>query len=158
MSSKPLPTQSLLELIDLFERSTHAIADGDPNLFLIERRTKGLVELATNLSGEYAAKTCCVVGVGGKLIRSDKPLVASLVRAINQGSEFVADYPTKQPASTAPIPRCRWKTCAPCWAPSRTATTPVGWRCKKRWSSTPATSSWWAYSSPAPMRRALRSM
>lgn len=86
----------------------HAIADGDPNLFLIERRTKGLVELATNLSGEYAAKTCCVVGVGGKLIRSDKPLVASLVRAINQGSEFVADYPNEtakiySPYSKVPV-------------------------------------------------------
>jgi NitT/TauT family transport system substrate-binding protein len=33
-----------------------AIADSDPNLFLIERRTKGLVDLASNLSGEYAAK------------------------------------------------------------------------------------------------------
>ena len=86
----------------------HAIADGDPNLFLIERRTKGLVELATNLSGEYAAKTCCVVGVGGKLIRSDKPLVASLVRAINQGSEFVADHPNEtariySPYSKVPV-------------------------------------------------------
>lgn len=72
-----------------------AIADGDPNLFLIERRTKGLVDLASNLSGEYAAKTCCVVGVGGKLIRADKPLVASLVRAINEASAFVADYPNE---------------------------------------------------------------
>jgi len=72
-----------------------AIADGDPNLFLIERRTKGLVELATNLSGEYAAKTCCVVGVGGKLIRADRALVASLVRAINEASAFVADYPNE---------------------------------------------------------------
>ena len=72
-----------------------AIADGDPNLFLIQRRTKGLVDIATNLTGEYAAKTCCVVGVGGKLIRADKPLVASLVRAINEGSEFVADYPNE---------------------------------------------------------------
>lgn len=85
-----------------------AIADGDPNLFLIERRTKGLVELATNLSGEYAAKTCCVVGVGGKLIRSDKPLVASLVRAINEASEFVADYPNQSakiysPYSKVPV-------------------------------------------------------
>jgi len=72
-----------------------AIADGDPNLFLIERRTKGLVNLATNLTGEYATKTCCVVGVGGKLLRADKPLVASLVRAINEASEFVSDYPNQ---------------------------------------------------------------
>ncbi len=73
----------------------HAIADGDPNLFLIERRTKGLVDLASNLSGEYAAKTCCVIGAGGNLIRKDKALVASLVRAINEASEFIADYPNE---------------------------------------------------------------
>ena len=29
MSTKPLPTQSLLDLIDLFERSGQPIADGD---------------------------------------------------------------------------------------------------------------------------------
>ncbi len=36
-----------------------------------------------------------MVGVGGKLIRADKPLVASLVRAINEASAFVADYPNE---------------------------------------------------------------
>lgn len=73
----------------------HAIADSDPNLALIQRRTKGLVDLATNLSGEYAAKTCCVVGVGTKLVQAERPVVASLVRAINEASEFVADYPNE---------------------------------------------------------------
>jgi NitT/TauT family transport system substrate-binding protein len=57
-----------------------AIADGDPNLFLIERKTKGLVELATNLSGEYANKTCCVLGVSGKLAREDRATAAALAR------------------------------------------------------------------------------
>lgn len=73
----------------------HAIADSDPNLLFIERRTKGIVDLATNLSGEYAAKTCCVVGAGGKLLKNDRPLVASLVRAINEASVFVADNPNE---------------------------------------------------------------
>jgi len=73
----------------------HAIADGDPNLSLIQRRTKGLVDLATNLSGEYASKTCCVVGVGTKLVQADRPTVAALVRAINEASDFVADNPNE---------------------------------------------------------------
>ncbi|WP_249181793.1 ABC transporter substrate-binding protein, partial [Burkholderia dolosa] len=35
----------------------HAIADGDPNLYLLEKRSGGAyTELATNLSGEYARK------------------------------------------------------------------------------------------------------
>ena len=57
-----------------------AIADGDPNLLLIQRRTQGLVDLATNLTGEYAAKTCCVLGVGGALVRNDRATAAALTR------------------------------------------------------------------------------
>lgn len=71
----------------------HAIADHDPNLFLVQQRTKGLVELATNMTGEYVDKTCCVLGAGSRLVRSDKPLLASLVRAILEASDFVADNP-----------------------------------------------------------------
>ena len=39
MSSKPLPTQSLLDLIDLFEKSGQPIADGDGQLQLAHFRT-----------------------------------------------------------------------------------------------------------------------
>ncbi|MBF5003592.1 ABC transporter substrate-binding protein [Diaphorobacter caeni] len=73
----------------------HAIADGDPNLLLIQRRTKGLVDLATNLSGEYAAKTCCVLGVSGAMVRNDKGTAAALTRAIVEASDFVADNPAE---------------------------------------------------------------
>lgn len=73
----------------------HAIADGDPNLFLIQRRTKGLVDLASNLSGEYASKTCCVLGVSGKLVRNEKPVAAALARSINEASDFIANYPNE---------------------------------------------------------------
>lgn len=80
----------------------HAIADGDPNLAIIQRRTKGLVDLATNLSGEYATKTCCVVGVGGQFVKAEREVVASLVRAINEASDFVADYPAETARIYAP--------------------------------------------------------
>ena len=73
----------------------HAIADGDPNLFIIQRRTKGLVDLASNLSGEYASKTCCVLGVSGNIVRNEKRVAASLARAINEASDFVANYPAE---------------------------------------------------------------
>lgn len=73
----------------------HAIADGDPNLFLIQKRTPGLVELYTNLSGEYANKTCCVVGVSGALARNDRPTAAALARALNEASDFVAQNPNE---------------------------------------------------------------
>jgi len=73
-----------------------AIADGDPNLYLLEKRSNNAyVELATNLSGEYASKVCCVVGARGELVRNDKAVVAGLARAIAQASDFVADNPNE---------------------------------------------------------------
>lgn len=73
-----------------------AIADGDPNLYLLEKRSPGVyTELATNLSGEYASKVCCIVGARGELVRKEKPVVAGLVRAIVQASDFVADNPNE---------------------------------------------------------------
>ena len=73
-----------------------AIADGDPTLYLIERRNKGRYqELASNLSGEYKDKVCCIVGARGELVRKEKPVVAALVRAIVQASDFVAENPNE---------------------------------------------------------------
>lgn len=73
-----------------------AIADGDPTLYLIEKRNKGrYVEVASNLSGEYKDKVCCIVGARGELVRKDKPAVAALVRSILQASDFVAENPNE---------------------------------------------------------------
>jgi len=73
-----------------------AIADGDPNVYLIEKRNKArYVQLASNLSGEYKDKVCCVVGARGELVRKDKPAVAAVVRSILQASDYVADNPNE---------------------------------------------------------------
>lgn len=72
-----------------------AIADGGPNLHLIQKRNKDLVELATNLSGDYADKTCCVLGVRGQLVRNDKGTAAALTRAIVEASDWVANNPNE---------------------------------------------------------------
>ena len=73
-----------------------AIADGDPNLYLLEKRTNGAyVELATNLTGEYARKVCCVIGARGELVRNDKPTAAALARAIVQATDFANENPNE---------------------------------------------------------------
>lgn len=74
-----------------------AIADGDPNLFLLEKQARpgAYAELATNLSGVYADKVCCVVGVRGDLVRKDKATAAALARSIIQGSDFTAENPNE---------------------------------------------------------------
>ena len=86
------------DLLDLAVQKgeIHAIADGDPNVYLIEKRNKGaFVEIASNLTGEYKDKVCCIVGARGELVRKDKATVAGLVRAISQASDYVAENPNE---------------------------------------------------------------
>ena len=69
----------------------HAVADTDPLLYQIERDAKGqLVELASNLSGEYHDKSCCVVGVRGKLVRENKPVTAALTRSLVEAYDWTS--------------------------------------------------------------------
>ncbi|MDY0747737.1 ABC transporter substrate-binding protein [Paucibacter sp. R3-3] len=73
-----------------------AIADGDPTLYLIEKRTPGFYsEIATNLSGEYKDKVCCIIGARGELVRNERPVAAGIARAIVQASDYVADHPNE---------------------------------------------------------------
>jgi NitT/TauT family transport system substrate-binding protein len=68
-----------------------AVADTDPLLYKIERDTQaGFVELASNISGEYHDKSCCVVGVGGKLVRDNRPVVAALARSLVEAYDWTA--------------------------------------------------------------------
>ncbi|HEV2674899.1 MAG TPA: ABC transporter substrate-binding protein [Aliidongia sp.] len=70
----------------------HALADGDPNTWLL-RKNFDLVEVATNLSGEYHERSCCVLGVRGSLIRQDRPAAGALTRALLEAGEWVANNP-----------------------------------------------------------------
>ena len=58
-----------------------ALAHWDPDTwrFLKDER---LVEIANNLDGEYAHRTCCVIGVRGSLFREDRATVRTFVTAI----------------------------------------------------------------------------
>jgi NitT/TauT family transport system substrate-binding protein len=70
------------------------IANSDPLLYRLEKESKGkYVELATNTSPPYHDKTCCVLGVGGALLRRDRPTVAALARSLIEASEFTATKP-----------------------------------------------------------------
>jgi NitT/TauT family transport system substrate-binding protein len=80
----------------------HALADGDPNTFAWLKDGK-FKELATNLSGEYAHRTCCIVGVRGSLIRDDKRTAASIARALLDAAEFAAMNPAEAAATYAPF-------------------------------------------------------
>lgn len=73
-----------------------AIADGDPNLYLLEKRNPGVYqEIASNLSGEYKDKVCCIIGARGEFVRNERPLATGVMRAIVQASDYVADNPNE---------------------------------------------------------------
>ncbi|MDR3087625.1 MAG: ABC transporter substrate-binding protein [Azoarcus sp.] len=66
-----------------------AIAYSDPTLFRIERDIKGgFVQLATNTDPPYHDKTCCVIGVGGRLVKSNRPAVAALARSLVEAYDW----------------------------------------------------------------------
>ena len=71
-----------------------AIADSDPSIWLSRLRSNGeLVEIASNLSEDYANLSCCTLGVRADLYREDPAVVAALTSAVREASVYVAANP-----------------------------------------------------------------
>ena len=69
-----------------------ALADSDPRTWIWLKDPR-LTEVSTNLSGEYASRTCCVVAVRGSLVREDRAVASALTRAILEGGHSVHGDP-----------------------------------------------------------------
>jgi len=78
-----------------------AFTGGDPLMWLLRERDN-LTEVATNLDGEYAHRTCCILGVRGSLIRDDKPAATALTEAILEAQQFTVENPDQAAAIFAP--------------------------------------------------------
>lgn len=78
-----------------------AFTGGDPLAWVLRERDN-LTEIATNLDGEYAHRSCCVLGVRGSLIRDDKPAAAAVTEAIVEAQSFVVEHPDEAAAIFAP--------------------------------------------------------
>jgi NitT/TauT family transport system substrate-binding protein len=87
--------------IALQKGEIEAFTLGDP-LGWVVRDRDGLTEVATNLTGEYAHRACCVLGVRGSLIRDDKPASAAVTEALLEAQEFVFANPDEAAAIFAP--------------------------------------------------------
>jgi len=59
----------------------------------VARERDSLFEVANNLSGEYAHRTCCVLGIREDLIRKEKPVAVALTQAILEAQEWVVSNP-----------------------------------------------------------------
>jgi NitT/TauT family transport system substrate-binding protein len=66
------------------------------------RDRDSLTEVATNLTGEYTHRACCVLGVRGSLIRDDRPAAAAVTEALLEAQEFVSANPDEAAAIFAP--------------------------------------------------------
>ena len=69
-----------------------ALAEIDPLPYLWLKEGK-LNEIATNLTGEFADRTCCVLAIRGSLVRSELPVAAALTRSILEAADRVASDP-----------------------------------------------------------------
>ena len=70
-----------------------AIAYSDPTLYRIERDSKaGYVQLASNTAPPYHDKMCCVIGVGGRLVKSNRAAVSALAKALTEAYEWVHSH------------------------------------------------------------------
>lgn len=87
--------------VALQKREIQALTLGDP-LGWVVRDRDGLTEVATNLSGEYAHRSCCVLGVRGSLIRDDKQAAAAITEALLEAQQFVFADPDGAAAIFAP--------------------------------------------------------
>lgn len=78
-----------------------ALTLGDP-LGWVVRDRDGLTEVSTNLTGEYARRSCCVLGVRGSMIRDDRPAAAAITEALLEAQQFVFTDPNGAAAVFAP--------------------------------------------------------
>jgi NitT/TauT family transport system substrate-binding protein len=69
-----------------------ALAEIDPLPYLWLKDGK-LNEIATNLTGEFADRTCCLLAIRGSLIRRELPAAAAMTRSILEAAERVANEP-----------------------------------------------------------------
>ncbi|HEY1257609.1 MAG TPA: ABC transporter substrate-binding protein [Stellaceae bacterium] len=69
-----------------------AVAEIDPLPYLWLKDGK-LNELATNLTAEFANRTCCLLAIRGSLVRGELPVAAAFTRSILEAAEHVANDP-----------------------------------------------------------------
>lgn len=78
-----------------------AVAGDDPLLYIL-REDNDLREIANNLEHEYGDRTCCVLGLSGKLVRDDPEAAAAISRAVIDAQRWTASNPDESARIFAP--------------------------------------------------------
>lgn len=74
-----------------------AFSLGDPLAWVVRDRDH-LNEIANNLSGDYAGRVCCVLGVSGNLVRHNRAAAGALTQSVLEAEEYVATHPDESAA------------------------------------------------------------
>jgi NitT/TauT family transport system substrate-binding protein len=69
-----------------------ALSGPDPIVSIIRDRDH-LVEVTNNMTGEFAHRACCVLGIRGSLVRDERPVAAAVTAALMDAQEWVAENP-----------------------------------------------------------------
>lgn len=69
-----------------------AITLGDPMAWILRERDD-LHEIANNLSGEYADRACCILGLRGSLLREDRAAARAVTGALLETQDWVHANP-----------------------------------------------------------------
>ena len=79
-----------------------ALADNDPITYLWTKDGQ-FAEISSNLTGEYANRACCIIGVRGSLLREDKAAAAAIVHALIEAAEFAHHNPEEAAETYLPF-------------------------------------------------------
>jgi NitT/TauT family transport system substrate-binding protein len=66
-----------------------AIADNDPRTYLW-LKGGNLNEVANNLAGEFAERTCCLLAIRGSLVREERTVAAALTRSLLEAGDLIS--------------------------------------------------------------------
>lgn len=80
--------------VALHKGEIQAFSSIDPLGSIIRDRDQ-LVEVTNNLSGEFANRACCVLGIRASLIRDDRMVAAAITGALMEAQKWVAQNPDK---------------------------------------------------------------
>jgi NitT/TauT family transport system substrate-binding protein len=98
---RPFPSAMLGLAIE--KGQAQAIADGDPNLYIIQKRAgDDLVEILSNLSAPWQHRVCCVLGVGEHLLRTNRPAATALAASLVEAATIASQKPELVAAAFAP--------------------------------------------------------
>lgn len=69
-----------------------ALADADPKTYLWLKDGR-FTEISSNLHGDYADRTCCILGIRGSLIRQDRAVARALTAATLEAQDYLVHNP-----------------------------------------------------------------